>query len=40
VKLNRESEYAKAVPPRFQPIKLRGEGPSVSETLLRDRERF
>jgi len=25
---------------RFQPIKLRGEGPSASEILLQDRERF
>lgn len=40
VKLNRESEYAKSVAPRFQPIKLRGDGLSASETLLRDRERF
>lgn len=40
VKLNRESKYAQAVAPRFQPIKLRGEGPSASELLLRDRERF
>ena len=40
VKLNRESEYAKTVAPRFQPIKLRGEGPTASEILLRDRERF
>jgi hypothetical protein len=40
VKLNRESKYAQAVAPRFQPIQLRGEGPSASELLLRDRERF
>ena len=40
VKLNRESKYAQAVAPRFQPIKLRGEGPTASEILLRDRERF
>jgi hypothetical protein len=26
--------------PRYQPIKLRGEGPSASEILLRDRGRF
>ena len=26
--------------PRFQPIHLRGEGPSASEIVLRDRERF
>jgi hypothetical protein len=40
VKLNRESKYAQAVAPRFQPIKLRGEGPTASEILLRDRGRF
>jgi len=26
--------------PRFQPIKLRGDGPSASEVLLADRQRF
>jgi hypothetical protein len=40
VKLNRESEYARAPTPRFQPIKLRGEGPTASEILLRDRGRL
>lgn len=40
IRLNRESKYAQAVAPRFQPIKLRGEGPTASEILLRDRERF
>lgn len=39
VKLNRESEYASSIPPRFQPIRLRGEGPSASEILVRDRGR-
>jgi len=40
IRLNRESKYAQAVAPRFQPIQLRGEGPSASELLLRDRERL
>jgi hypothetical protein len=40
VKLNGESKFAQAVVPRFQPIKLRGDGPSASEMLIRDRERF
>jgi hypothetical protein len=40
IRLNRESKYAQAVAPRFQPIQLRGEGPTASEILLRDRERF
>jgi len=26
--------------PRYDPIKLRGEGPSASEIVMRDRERF
>jgi len=40
IRLNRESKYAQAVAPRFQPIQLRGEGPSASDLILRDRERF
>jgi hypothetical protein len=40
IRLNRESKYAQAVAPRFQPIQLRGVGPSASELLLRDRERL
>lgn len=40
VKLNRESKYAQTVAPRYQPIPLRGDGPSASEILLRDRGRF
>jgi hypothetical protein len=39
VKLNRESEYAQAVAPRFQPIRARG-GASASEIIIRDRGRF
>jgi len=39
VKLNRESEYAKTVAPRFQPIRAKG-GASASEIILRDRGRF
>jgi len=39
VKLNRESKYAQAVAPRFQPIRPRG-GELASEILLRDRGRF
>ena len=38
IKLNRESEYAQAVAPRFQPIRTRG-GETASEILLRDRGR-
>jgi hypothetical protein len=38
VKLNRESKYAAAVAPRYQPIRPRG-GESASEILLRDRGR-
>jgi hypothetical protein len=40
IKLNRESNYAQTVAPRYQPIPLRGDGPSASEILLRDRGRF
>jgi hypothetical protein len=40
IRLNRESKYAQAVAPRFQPIQLRGDGPSASEILLRDRGRL
>jgi len=40
IKVNRESEYARSIAPRFQPIRLRGAGLSASETLIRDRERF
>jgi hypothetical protein len=40
IKLSRESKYAQGVAPRYQPIQLRGDGPSASEILLRDRERF
>ncbi|ADV84571.1 hypothetical protein [Terriglobus saanensis] len=39
VKLNRESKFAQAVAPRFQPIRARG-GESASEILLRDRGRL
>jgi len=39
VRLNRESEYAKTVTRRFQPIRPRG-GESASEILLRDRGRL
>ena len=39
VKLNRESEYALSVAPRFQPIRAK-DGASASELLLRDRGRF
>jgi len=39
IKLNRESKYAEAIAPRFQPIQLRG-GESASSILLRDRGRF
>jgi hypothetical protein len=39
VKLNRESEYARTVTRRFQPIRPRG-GESASEILLRDRGRL
>jgi hypothetical protein len=39
VRLNRESEYAKTVTRRFQPIRARG-GESASEILLRDRGRL
>jgi len=39
VKLNRESQYAQAIAPRFQPIRPKG-GLSASEILLRDRGRF
>ena len=39
VKLNRDSKYAAAVPPRFQPIRLKG-GVSASEMILRDRGRI
>jgi hypothetical protein len=39
VKLNRESEYAKTVTRRFQPIRPRG-GESASEIILRDRGRL
>lgn len=36
-----EVERAEAEPkPRYQPIKLRGEGPTASEIVLRDRGRF
>ena len=34
----REKEAQRS--PRFQPIKLRGEGPSASEMVIRDRGRF
>jgi hypothetical protein len=40
IKLNRESKYARSIPPRFQPIQLRGEGPTGSEIILRDRGRL
>ena len=40
IKLNRESKYAQAVVPRFQPIQLRGDGPTASEIVIRDRGRF
>lgn len=40
IRLNRESKYAQSVPPRFQPIRLRGNGPSASELLVRERGRF
>jgi hypothetical protein len=39
VKLNRDSEYAKTVVRRFQPIRPRG-GESASEIVLRDRGRL
>lgn len=39
VKLNRESEYARTVTRRFQPIRPRG-GESASEIILRDRGRL
>ncbi len=39
IKLNRESQYAQAIAPRFQPIRTNG-GISASEILLRDRGRF
>jgi hypothetical protein len=39
VKLNRESDYAKTVTRRFQPIRPRG-GESASEIILRDRGRL
>jgi hypothetical protein len=39
VKLNRESEHALSVPPRYQPIRAKG-GASASEIILRDRGRF
>jgi hypothetical protein len=39
IKLNRESEYAQAVVPRYQPIRAKG-GASASEIILRDRGRF
>jgi len=39
VKLNRESEYALSVAPRYQPIRAVG-GASASEIVLRDRGRF
>jgi len=39
VKLNRESKYAQAVAPRFQPVRAK-DGASASEILLRDRGRF
>jgi hypothetical protein len=39
VKLNRESEYAKTVTRRFQPIRPRG-GQLASEIILRDRGRL
>ena len=40
IKLNRETEYARAVAPRYQPIQLRGDGPSASEIIMRDRGRL
>jgi hypothetical protein len=39
VKLNRESEYARTVTRRFQPIRPRG-GEAASEIILRDRGRL
>ena len=39
IKLNRDSIYAQAVKPRFQPIRAKG-GASASEIILRDRGRF
>jgi hypothetical protein len=39
VKLNRESKYAQAIPPRFQPIRAKG-GASASEIIIRDRGRL
>jgi hypothetical protein len=39
VKLNRESKYAQAVAPRYQPIRARG-GASASEIIIRDRGRL
>ncbi len=39
VKLNRESEYAQTVAPRYQPIRPRG-GETASENVLRDRGRL
>jgi hypothetical protein len=39
IKLNRESEYALSVPPRYQPIRAKG-GASASEIILRDRGRI
>lgn len=39
VKLNRESKYAQAIAPRYQPIRAKG-GASASEIILRDRGRF
>lgn len=39
VKLNRESKFAQAIPPRFQPIRAKG-GASASEIIIRDRGRF
>lgn len=40
LKLNRTSEFARSIPPRFQPIQLRGNGPTASEIVIRDRGRF
>lgn len=39
VKLNRDSEYANTVPPRYQPVHAK-DGASASEIILRDRGRF
>ena len=39
IRLNRESKYAQAVAPRYQPIRAKG-GASASEIILHDRGRF